>query len=73
MKGRKMKKQISTCGKQSFATQQALVSFLSLLNRVSKPGVAEFCTPGHKAGRGFRAMLLPGLPPSVPFPILEEV
>jgi hypothetical protein len=37
----------------------ALVGFLALLNRVSmSPAVREFCTPGHKAGRGFAPTLV---------------
>jgi hypothetical protein len=35
----------------------ALIHFLALLNEVSVSApVLEFCTPGHKAGRGFEAL-----------------
>lgn len=39
--------------------QEALLGFLVLLNEISAAsGLCEFCTPGHKAGRGFEAMLV---------------
>jgi len=39
--------------------EQGLLSFLELLNNVSvSPDVREFCTPGHKAGRGYGALLM---------------
>ena len=35
-----------------------MLGFLGLLNEISvSPDVLEFCTPGHKAGRGFEAIL----------------
>ena len=43
-------------GKQN-TPKEALLRFLGLLNEVSAPGVSEFCTPGHKAGRGFVLIL----------------
>ena len=45
----------------------ALIHFLTLLNEVSVSApVLEFCTPGHKAGRGFEALC------AAPRPRLKE-
>lgn len=44
--------------KKKNAARKAILGFLALLNAISvSPDVREFCTPGHKAGRGFEAML----------------
>ena len=44
---------------------QAFLGFLSLLNRVSnEPAVLEYCTPGHRAGRGFGIFLAQAEPQS---------
>lgn len=53
-----MKKKADVEDKKSNNPKEALFGFLRLLNTVSlSPGVCEYCTPGHKAGRGFTAML----------------
>lgn len=51
----------------------SLWGFLGLLNEISlSPEVLEFCTPGHKAGRGFAAMLA-AEPVSLVLTLPEEV
>jgi hypothetical protein len=48
-----MAKPISKRKKQK-NPQTAVVAFLELLHEISTSSrVLEFCTPGHKAGRGF--------------------
>ncbi len=54
----KKKKKLSTEGNKPDAPKAAMLGFLGLLNHISvSPDVLEFCTPGHKAGRGFQAMV----------------
>lgn len=53
-----MKKKVDVEDKKSNKPKEALFGFLRLLNTVSlSPGVREYCTPGHKAGRGFAAVI----------------
>ena len=48
------KKQQITLPKQTERMTGAMRDFLTLLYHVSiSPGILEFCTPGHRAGRGF--------------------
>lgn len=63
-----MNKKESTDDKKVIAPQEALIKFLGLLCAVSRPGVCEFCTPGHKAGRGFGAMRQPVIVDNLPLP-----
>lgn len=54
-------KKIGKEDKKLVEPMAALLGFLALLHRVSvSPGAVEFCTPGHKAGRGFATMLAAG-------------
>jgi hypothetical protein len=59
-----MKNKSSTDGKKR---REALRGFLRALYQVSiSPGVCPFCTPGHKTGRGFRAILTADLEGAIP-------
>ena len=51
-------KKSSTNGNKEDAPRVAMLGFLWLLNQISTASeVLEFCTPGHKAGRGFEILL----------------
>ena len=53
-----MKKKTSTEDNKQSNPQETLIGPLGLLYEIStSPEVLEFCTPGHKGGRGFAAML----------------
>jgi len=53
-----MKQKASKADKKQNSPQENLFEFLGLLHEIStSPRVLEFCTPGHKGGRGFVAML----------------
>ena len=60
-------KQKKTPDKKQNSPNAAMIGFLELLNAISlSPDAREYCTPGHKAGRGFKAIFPPAL--LTPFP-----